>query len=938
MIRVDNISFGFTAVDEQFTYGLYANWDNFCHACVEKVVEECLSVYDKEKVLHEIELLDLDLGDILEEDFYQEFPRRLRDKLQRALPLLNISAGNREESTGISRLQNLLFYLEYGYPKAEWSDESFNLAEELEWIATQSSTCINKISKLCLNKENALQRLFWQADNEEVFLRLYVAALSEPAATLHEKRRFLVRLLVAKPDIPIRFIHEAENDTALLSMAELLDTISVQRIMEVEAGEHAEVDLPPYWHYLYEWLIRYYPFNGLVIFGDKSDFIRHLHHRLLTFIHKQTYSFYFSKAELTVGFLLEVFGSTDYIEVLNAIYDQQPHNPDGSPMHDSYFNRELYRIFLNLSLLRLPLAKEGKEIPSSEKEENRYPADISTLAAFLKDTQRSDTDKRILITLYAKKNPEKLTHWLQTVAVKEDALISTLTEITSMAIINQLLVSISFTAMAMVEQMRSYLQSHAPKIDWLNVVTSVQLDFTIRKAVLLWIGNGCQGKTEADNIRQLLRWIYRIITDTDNEDAIELVTTELCLAEKSCKDKEHRKSDFNILQTLLESCWNTDKGFINWLEDTTVSQDSKRELLQKMAVEKPLDWIHLLRKQPKESKMIPLLSADISVSQLLQSITRVNFYQASVLLQTMQWIQDKIDDYPFLTRGSMVLSTAFSQALLLYMQDTDTLGKRSFTKEETEHKFLSYLYLVYTGKSNRTPITQLTETSNMTEGMRSFAQPLPTQQEKTEVERKETTHIVKQILNVMEERSYFNEEEQREVPNNFFITNAGLCLFNPWFPRLFVMLDYLDKDKKAFKDTASQIRAVFLLQYLTCLEEKTYQEMELVFNRLLVNLPMHIPLPKQLELTQEEKDTAESLIKAVKANWRKMDGTSMRGFQETFIHRNGRLEQQKEKWLLTIEERGYDILLESVPWSFKQIRYPWLENYIQIIWHDKQTF
>ena len=57
--------------------------------------------------------------------------------------------------------------------------------------------------------------------------------------------------------------------------------------------------------------------------------------------------------------------------------------------------------------------------------------------------------------------------------------------------------------------------------------------------------------------------------------------------------------------------------------------------------------------------MIPLLSADISVSQLLQSITRVNFYQASVLLQTMQWIQDKIDDYPFLTRGSMVLSTAF---------------------------------------------------------------------------------------------------------------------------------------------------------------------------------------------------------------------------------------------------------------------------------------
>ena len=76
------------------------------------------------------------------------------------------------------------------------------------------------------------------------------------------------------------------------------------------------------------------------------------------------------------------------------------------------------------------------------------------------------------------------------------------------------------------------------------------------------------------------------------------------------------------------------------------------------------------------------------------------------------------------------------------MQDTDTLGKEVFTKEETEHKFLSYLYLVYTGKSNRTPITQLTETSNMTEGMRSFAQPLPTQQEKTEELKEKKQHIL----------------------------------------------------------------------------------------------------------------------------------------------------------------------------------------------------
>lgn len=53
-------------------------------------------------------------------------------------------------------------------------------------------------------------------------------------------------------------------------MAELLDSVSVKQIMVTEAEEHAEVDLPPYWHYLYEWLIRYYPYNGIAMFGGKA--------------------------------------------------------------------------------------------------------------------------------------------------------------------------------------------------------------------------------------------------------------------------------------------------------------------------------------------------------------------------------------------------------------------------------------------------------------------------------------------------------------------------------------------------------------------------------------------------------------------------------------------------------------------------------------------
>lgn len=1167
MIRIDHISFGISAADEQFVNRLYADWDNFCHSCVEEVVEECLTVYDKEKVLYEIEQLDLNLGCIPEDDFYREFPRKLREELQRALPLLNISAGSRKESTGISRLENLLFYLEYGYPKVEWSDESFNLTEELGWMATQPLAYINRLLKLCLSKEYTLRRLLWQVDDTTALLRLYTATLSESAASLHEKRSFLIMLLEIKPNIPVHFIHEAENDAKLLEMAELLDTISIRQIMDTECREHTEVDLPPYWHYLYEWLIRYYPFNGLVIFGSKGDFTHHLHHRLLTFIRKRNYSFYFSKAELTLGFLLEVFGPVYYIEVLNAIYNLQPHHSDGSPVHDNYYNLELYRMFLNLSLLRWPLAKEGKEIQVSEKAEDRCPLDLPSLSVFLKDGQQSNTDKRMQLALFLEQYKENYTDAI--LLLHKGDLLPYIIRLISWSALEEIMRQ---SAVRMGGE--HWITGLLPLFHWLAAHESVVSIYLQDRATELKV--------------QLLVWIASTISSQKGVGGTVAGSLHFLITALFGKKNIHsvivriyQESNFNIVHSLLESCWNTDEGFISWLEDQTVSSENKRELLHKMAVEKPLYCIHLLRKQPNENRVVPLLSDYLSAPLLLQSMAQVDSRQGSVLSRTIEWMQNKINDYPFLTGGSTFYSTALSQALLLYMQDAETLGKRTLTEKDTIRKFLSYLHFVYTGKSDyqedaewsslsgkisadilhkdmgdtvfhdyiisimetqpeqllawlekdtgtdKFPIIRISEISDVTilkqwiaflstvagfehsdtfeqlmtwvthlsnqtsvsdiigtllswiretewrkqspeqmedyffshlftknntlfslvtelsdsnlpesiqkkllyrfvssqpqklldyvrqsvaentvpldkwlemlepddwmrlatnlslsqavvlqqiiiylsesdlakkedlqqalaaylikdtqkwiynskeETVHSFVQSLPTLQEKVEAERNKIEHDVKQILNIMEGKLYFNEEEQREVPNNFFITNAGLCLFNPWFPRLFVMFDYLDKDNKAFKDTASQIRAVFLIQYLTCLEEKTYQEMELVFNRLLVNLPMHIPLPKQLELTYEEKNTAESLFKALKANWRKIDGTSMKGFQETFIHRNGRLEQQKEKWLLTIEERAYDILLESVPWSFKQIRYPWLEKYIQVIWYDKQTF
>ena len=899
MIRIDRISFEFTASGEDFAHSLYADWDGFCRECVERVLDECLSAYDRDRMLHVVERLDLDLGSIPEEDFRREFPKRLKEELLKKLPAWGMPAEQdlpTEENTSHSRLDNLLHYLEHGHPLTEWADADFSVDDELTWLESQTAeqpeAAIRRLSELCLKYGHVLRRLLWQTENKKLLQKVFTAALTRTDAGQMEKRRFLAVVLEERPEIPLRFIHASQEDDGLRAMAELLDNLSVWQLMRTETEEHAEVDAAPYWHGLYEWLVRYYPFNGIAIFGGKADFIRHLHFRLLRFIHKRGRSPFLSKMELTASFLLEVFGEAYYVEVLNRIYRFQPLNPDGSPVSDSLFDRDFYRILRSLSLLPAQNPPQGESENSSQKMEDSRAKDISS---------------------------------------------------------------------------------------------------TVRM--------------------------------------------------------------------LFEGRWNTVEGFMEWINDTSLPDSPKRELLQTSVSGHTQKWMTLLQKLPKEETTLIRITGHLPMQTVLQGIHQVNFYQASVLSETIGRITQNADTYPFLFRGGMDLQATLSQAMLLYMMDADTLN-RTLTEQEIVEKFLACLRFVYTGKAdevnsngewqtlanavnydivvdnNRSgveisvkrlsderltdnerksllhdlirlqpkellkhirrsvkqntisietwgtwleiedwqrlaaslslPVTELLRQvmeilrldervictawaayiirnaeeiwryNSPIEHVRQFVETVSSIQRKSEAETEENLQQVSKGLHGVEKED--TPADSKAIPEVMWAGNAGLCLLAPWFVRLFTMLGYLDEERKKFRSTASKIRAVFLLQYLAYGEEKTWREMELGFNRLLTALPGHVPLPAHLPLTVEEKETADSMIKGVKANWPQMNGTSVGGFRGSFLVREGRLEQEEERWLLTVKEMTYDILLESIPWGFRQIRLPWLKKYVQVIWHEKIDF
>ncbi|MDL2322899.1 hypothetical protein LJC52_02830 [Bacteroidales bacterium OttesenSCG-928-A17] len=167
--------------------------------------------------------------------------------------------------------------------------------------------------------------------------------------------------------------------------------------------------------------------------------------------------------------------------------------------------------------------------------------------------------------------------------------------------------------------------------------------------------------------------------------------------------------------------------------------------------------------------------------------------------------------------------------------------------------------------------------------------------------------------------------------NRVFISNAGLVMLSPFLPRLFSLLKLTEDG--IFVNSESKIRAIFILQQLLFDEWDRFPESDLTLNKILVGMALdEHPLPLRVELTEEEKKTCMSLLEGVKQHWQKLKNTSRKSFQETFLRREGVLEQTDKGWQVCVKEEAYDVLLDTIPWSYKTIKYVWMADAIHVKW------
>lgn len=1381
MVNIGNISFRFRMADEVFAQQLYAGWDEFCRTCFTDILEEYLGRYDTKDSYIEIDTLELNIGAIPQESFYEKFPKRVRAELEKVLLSASVNSASSTESRG-KRLENLIHYLRYGFCLPGWDMQEFDLFEELMLFKDSEALVV-----LCFSEQYCFERLTRQLDGwqlnivlthwlaverhdeernlilqkwvlrspdalrmltdivaENRILSEHIAVLidNEGAGEWHlmlswltsttlghyEKQRYFAVVLETRPLMVLRFIRETSDEGNVKRLALLLESESVRRIMVAETESHAEVDVPEYWHHLYLWLIQHYPFDGVAMFGDKRHFVQHLHERFLFFIRKRSASTYLSKTDLTIRFLLEVFGADYYLDVLSVLYHNQPLKKDGSPVSSDYYSREIYYMLLRLSLIKVA---DGSSSGISIDGADDMPSDevyelIGSFEDWLTGSALLASEKRILLRRLVKEQPQLVLRWLQSVG--SDKVLPLFIELVCAEDIFALVAVVSYQEYISLSDVVRSLSDVKASVSWMQSVDIDRLEKAYISAVVAWLASRrtVQG-TElikavlgsvylvvtrgreaviwdissydeavliaveevvavlaeklvidiSDNEkdvatisidnditvavsrlrsilenktlpvtakkRLLLRWIdaYRddvsvlfkaiyeagllpevivladasllrhivirmaglvavggslsalalfvewitvnvgtvatavsvsvevlweriivqLITlrnhpNTAIDATISLIdavgnhtaTTDafrhiIRLYEVSAADVSPDDSlallmirvkeqislrgrtgaddgDLNVVRMAFEHSLNDNKNVLAWLKSSLHSITLKQKVVKQFATSEPQAFMSLLQMSLNEDS-VSIWSEVVDIQMLISAIAVAYRNVADSILVAQSVITRYASEWNISFGGHSSLEDSLKRAVLLFILEYIVRGKRLSEHDEILEAFVSLWRLVISGRKEiaeteaemwkevenriasemRTGVSVAIVDKEFSKGGFATSSDTDSIGDELSLERLKSlsraeivripearflmlyesdfdilaiwlsssevsdtvkirllqrytrwqqkvfwnfigyvyakgtfdvlslgawlgiedwlmlvagvsyswTETLRQAVGILAKREivstdilsaafalfiarrrkddwyrydavavikdyvasikdiadkygkigevdeiekifadvvaelHTSDEEASEIeeavqPDYIPVTNAGLCLLTPWVIRLFAMLDLLTEDKKDLKDMDARIRAIFILQRLVTAEQREYKESDLALNRLLVACPFNVPIPRNLELTDKEIETVASMLAGVKANWPKMENTSIGGFQRSFIEREGQLEQRENKWVLTVENKAYDILLDSLPWSYKMIHLPWLKKPISVSWRDKEEF
>jgi hypothetical protein len=171
--------------------------------------------------------------------------------------------------------------------------------------------------------------------------------------------------------------------------------------------------------------------------------------------------------------------------------------------------------------------------------------------------------------------------------------------------------------------------------------------------------------------------------------------------------------------------------------------------------------------------------------------------------------------------------------------------------------------------------------------------------------------------------------DEESAIEKYVVKHAGIILLSPFLKPFFTNLELLIGNE--WKSKEAQYKAVHLLKFLCTGEQKTW-EYNLSLEKLICGVNIEEPIPFDMELQDSETNECMQLLESVIEHWKALKNTSVAGLRESFLKRDGILTRKENGWFLQVERKTLDILLDSIPWGYTTVSFPWSDELIFVEW------
>lgn len=170
------------------------------------------------------------------------------------------------------------------------------------------------------------------------------------------------------------------------------------------------------------------------------------------------------------------------------------------------------------------------------------------------------------------------------------------------------------------------------------------------------------------------------------------------------------------------------------------------------------------------------------------------------------------------------------------------------------------------------------------------------------------------------------------LDQTYYIENAGLVLYWVYLKNLFTKFKVLKENQAEFLDNRANIRAALLLNLCVHGHSRNIPEYELALNKILCGRQVDSLLPSTLRVKRTEEREGNTLTSTLISHWQALGKITVEGFRREFVQRSGSITEQEGRYILRVEKKPQDVLLDKLPWAINVIKLPWMKNYLTVEW------